>query len=206
MTPLFWAIIILCAVVLVSMLILAGWRGSFSAQRIALVALLSAVHLVLTLTLTVNLGPLRITANGLPILLAGLLYGPMGGMLTGLLGSFISQLLTYGITLTTPLWILPAALRGLLVGFVAKRMNYSLTKGQLTVLVILSSILVTTLNTGAIYLDSVIYGYYTYAYVFGALATRYASGIATAVVLALVTPPLLRPLQRAVRDGRTGKI
>lgn len=205
MTPLFWAIIILCIVLLVSMLILAGWRGSFSARRIALVALLSAVHLVLSLTLTVNLGPLRITANGLPILLAGLLYGPMGGMLTGLLGSFISQLLTYGVTLTTPLWILPAALRGLLVGFVAKRMHYSLTKGQLTVLVIASSILVTTLNTGAIYIDSVIYGYYSFAYVFGALATRYASGIATAVVLALVTPPLLRPLQRMVRDGGQSK-
>ena len=49
---------------------------------------------------------------------------------------------------------------------------------------------------------AVIYGYYTYAYVFGAIGTRYVSGIATAIVLALITPPLLRPLERALRETR----
>ena len=202
MTPLFWAIIILCVVTLLALLVFAGWAGKFTARRLVVIAMLTAVHLVLTLTLTVNLGWMRITFNGLPIILAGLLYGPVGGMVTGILGRFLSDLLTYGITVTTPLWVLPAAVRGLIVGYVAKRMNYSLTKGQMTILIVMSSLIVTTLNTGAIYLDSVIYGYYTYAYVFGAIGTRYVSGIATAIVLALITPPLLRPLERALRHTR----
>ena len=202
MTPLFWAIIILCVVTLLALLVFAGWAGKFTARRLVVIAMLTAVHLVLTLTLTVNLGWMRITFNGLPIILAGLLYGPVGGMVTGILGRFLSDLLPYGITVTTPLWVLPAAVRGLIVGYVAKRMNYSLTKGQMTSLIVLSSLIVTTLNTGAIYLDSVIYGYYTYAYVFGDIGTRYVSGIATAIVLALITPPLLRPLERALRETR----
>jgi len=38
---------------------------------------------------------------------------------------------------------------------------------------IVTSLVVTLLNTGAIYLDSVIYGYYTYAYVFGKAGPPY---------------------------------
>ena len=48
-----------------------------------------------------------------------MLYGPVGGLLVGLLGAFMGQLLTYGVTATTILWILPQAARGLLVGVYA---------------------------------------------------------------------------------------
>ena len=54
-------------------------------------------------------------------------------------------------------------------------------------MLIVTSLVVTLLNTGAIYLDSVIYGYYTYAYVFGKVGIRIVSGAVTAVAMAFVT-------------------
>lgn len=89
--------------------------------------------------------------------------------------------MTYGVTATTVLWIIPPAVRGLLIGLYAKRCGYELSRKQLVGVLIVTSLVVTLLNTGAIYLDSVIYGYYTYAYVFGKVGIRIVSGAVTAV-------------------------
>ena len=58
--------------------------------------------------------------------------------------------------------------------------------------VIVSSIAVTTANSLVWWLDSVIYHYYSFASVFGTTLLRYATGIATAVVMAIVLPPILK--------------
>lgn len=79
-------------------------------------------------------------------------------------------------------------MRGLLIGLYAKRCGYELSRKQLVGVLIVTSLVVTLLNTGAIYLDSVIYGYYTYAYVFGKVGIRIVSGAVTAVAMAFVTP------------------
>ena len=69
-------------------------------------------------------------------------------------------------------------------------------------MLIVTSLVVTLLNTGAIYLDSVIYGYYTYAYVFGKVGIRIVSGAVTAVAMAFDTPPVLDMLKRSLRAGQ----
>lgn len=154
-------------------------------------AMLTAMYVVLSL-LSIPLGNLKITLSGLPILLGALLFGPLSGLLIGLLGSFLEQLLTYGLTATTVLWILPAGARGLMAGLCARHLGYILTGKQIVWIAVLSSLLVTALNTAVMYADSVIYGYYSAAYVFGALAVRVALGVATALVFALVLPPLMK--------------
>ena len=63
---------------------------------------------------------MKITVDSLPILVAALLLGPLDGLAVGLIGSFLNQMLTYGLTVTTVLWILPAGIRGLVVGYYAK--------------------------------------------------------------------------------------
>ena len=119
--------------------------------------------------------------------------------MVGLVGAFLGQLMTYGVTATTVLWIIPPAVRGLLIGLYAKRCAYELSRRQLVGVLIVTSLVVTLLNTGAIYLDSVIYGYYTYAYVFGKVGIRIVSGAVTAVAMAFVTPPVLDMLKRSLR-------
>ncbi|MEG0752556.1 MAG: folate family ECF transporter S component [Angelakisella sp.] len=166
-------------------------------KRLITCAMLTAMYIVLSM-LSLNLGNMKITVDSLPIIVGSVLFGPLMGALIGLLGSFLNQMLTFGFTATTLLWILPAGVRGLMVGLYAKQKKYELSRKNLIFILVASSLVVTTLNTGVIYLDSVIYGYYSFAYVFGTLILRYISGALTAVVLATIVPPLIKPLKKAM--------
>lgn len=63
--------------------------------------------------------------------------------------------------------------------------------------VFLTAASVTTVsNTAVIWLDSILYGYYTFAYVFGDFIIRLATGLITAVGIGAVSMPLVRTLRR----------
>lgn len=166
-------------------------------KKIVTCAMLTAMYVVLSL-FSLSLGNMKITLDSLPIVVGAVLFGPWVGSLIGLLGSLLNQLLTFGITATTFLWIVPAGVRGLMVGLYAKKKQFNLSRKNLVFILILSSLVVTTINTGVIYLDSVIYGYYSFAFVFGTLILRYITGSITAVVLATIVPLLIKPLKNAL--------
>ena len=183
-----------CFVGLVAALIVVNRFGSMSTRKLVVIAMMVAVYVVLNTVGTIRLGWINISVSALPIIVGALLYG--------LVGAFLGQLMTYGVTATTVLWIIPPAVRGLLIGLYAKRCGYELSRKQLVGVLIVTSLVVTLLNTGAIYLDSVIYGYYTYAYVFGKVGIRIVSGAVTAVAMAFVTPPVLDMLKRSLRAAQ----
>ena len=183
-------------------LIVVNRFGSMSTRKLVVIAMMVAVYVVLNTVGTIRLGWINISVSALPIIVGALLYGPGGGLMVGLVGAFLGQLMTYGVTATTVLWIIPPAVRGLLIGLYAKRCGYELSRKQLVGVLIVTSLVVTLLNTGAIYLDSVIYGYYTYAYVFGKVGIRIVSGAVTAVAMAFVTPPVLDMLKRSLRAAQ----
>ena len=191
-----------CFVGLVAALIVVNRFGSMSTRKLVVIAMMVAVYVVLNTVGTIRLGWINISVSALPIIVGALLYGPGGGLMVGLVGAFLGQLMTYGVTATTVLWIIPPAVRGLLIGLYAKRCGYELSRRQLVGVLIVTSLVVTLLNTGAIYLDSVIYGYYTYAYVFGKVGIRIVSGAVTAVAMAFVTPPVLDMLKRSLRAAQ----
>lgn len=166
-------------------------------RRIAMDAMLIALHFLLSVMLSLNLGNMKLTFDALPILIAALLFGPADGLLVGLMGAFFAQLYQYGLTPTTILWCLPAMLRGLFVGGVAKWKRYELSPWQLLFVIVVSSLLVTTLNTVVMAIDALLYHYYSRAYVFGALLMRYSTGMVTALLYSIVTPPLLHQLKLA---------
>lgn len=177
-----------------------GSVARITTRRLVTDAMLVAMYVVLSL-LSINLGNMKITLDSLPIIVGAALFGPIDGLLIGLLGSFMNQLLTYGLTATTLLWIMPAGIRGLLIGWYAKKNGFSMTARQTVLIVCVSALLVTTLNTGVMYVDSKLYGYYSYAYVFGAMAIRYLAGVLTAVALSAVTPLLLRVMRERMPTG-----
>lgn len=189
-----------CLVGLVAALVIINRYGSMSTRKLVVIAMMVAVYVVLNTVGTIRLGWINISVSALPIIVGALLYGPGGGLMVGFVGAFLGQLMTYGVTATTLLWIIPPAVRGLLIGLYAKHCGYELSRTQLTVTLVVTSLVVTALNTGAIYLDSVIYGYYTYAYVFGKIGIRIVSGVITAVAMALVTPTVLELLKRSLRS------
>lgn len=170
-------------------------------KKLVLNALFIAIYVVLSYV-SLNLGNMVITLSGLPIIVGALLFGPVSGMEIGLLGSLLDQLLKYGLTATTILWIIPAGVRGLMVGGYARHHGYRLGSKQLALIIIVSAFVVTALNTVAMYVDSKLYGYYSWAYVFGALAFRYLSAVLTSVVYLLIIPSLLKHI-RGFLDQRS---
>lgn len=156
--------------------------------------MLTALYVVLGLCVSVNLGNMKITLDALPIIIAALYMGPIEGLSVGLVGSFILQMLTYGLSPTTALWIIPAGVRGLVVGL----FGYEIRKypEMLKWVIVGSSLMVTGLNTIVMAIDSIFYGYYSRAYVFGALLWRISAGIISSIVYALIVPRVLKRLRQ----------
>lgn len=164
-------------------------------ERMAISGVLIALHLVLCYV-AVPAGPITITFAGLPVLIGALLMGPVSGLCIGLLGSLMNQLFSYGLAPTTPLWVLPTALYGLLAGLYAKRKGYALSRGQLMGIILFCSLMVTVLNSGVIALDAMIYHYK--AAVMQLILWRLASSAIRAVLYVVVIDLLFGRLRRAV--------
>ena len=136
LSPIMWTIIIAVALVLIAAVVFTWKSSAMSTRKMVTIAMLTAVYVVLNFAGTVRLGWINISVASLPVIVGAMLYGPVGGLLVGLLGAFMGQLLTYGVTATTILWILPQAARGLLVGVYAKHCGYKFSSGQLTLALI----------------------------------------------------------------------
>ncbi|MDO5435103.1 MAG: folate family ECF transporter S component [Clostridia bacterium] len=178
--------------------------GKMTTKRLCLVAVFAALYFVLTMYLTIRIGNITITLASLPILILAVLYGPLESTVAAALGEFIHQLLSWGLTLTTPLWLLPPVVRGLIVAFgcmlIRRRCKVKEPWEQpaaFFALLVAAAVVTTLANTGITWLDSVIFGYYSKAYVFGDFVIRLFTGIGTAVVLGFVIPPVVKALKRA---------
>ena len=168
-------------------------------KRLVTNAMLIAMYVVLSLTVTINLGNMKLTLDSLPIIVGAALFGPVDGMIIGLMGSFTNQMLTYGFSATTLLWIIPAGLRGLLIGLYAKHCGFNMSFKQTQFITISSALVVTAVNTLIMYIDAKIYGYYSFAYVFGAVVPRIIAGVLIAFVFGAILPSILKPLKRIVK-------
>lgn len=169
-----------------------------NAKRLTVNAMLIAINVVLCILAPVKIANFKFTFEAFPILIAGITLGPIDGLLVGTIGSSIYQILFsgYGFTITTPLWVLPHAISGLVVGLYSKKHNYNLTNVQTITITIISALLVTILNTFAIYVDSKVYGYYTFAYVFGSIVLKILAGILLAIIYSLIIPKLFKTINK----------
>ncbi len=171
-------------------------------KRLVTNAALIALYVVLSL-FSANLGALKLTFESFPVLVAALLFGWADGLLVGAMGGFLNQLLTYGLSVTTLMWILPNMLRGLVVGLYARAHGYALTTRQVAGVVLLSSLMVTALNTVALYVDSRIF-HYPVSLTLGVIGLRFLSSVVMAAVYTLVTPRTLTLLRKAGVAGAQG--
>ena len=171
-------------------------------KRLTSLAMLIAVYCVLSILTPIKVANFKFTFEAFPILVAGLLSGPLDGLIVGGVGSFIYQLLFsgYGITATTLLWVLPHAVSGLIVGLYAKFRAFELKNAEIAGVSIVSALLVTSLNLLALYVDSKLYGYYSYALVFGNLLLKIFTGIILAIIYAAILPKLLDFLKKKLNQ------
>ena len=174
-------------------------------QKMAVSAMLAALYFTLSM-LAIPVGGLKLTFEHLPVIIAALMFGPVDALIVGALGELANQMMTYGITATTILWMTPAMFRGLSMGLCAKLLSgyvgtnavieKKLPVGFLVTCVI-SGLICSLLNTFTLYVDSKMYGYYSYAMVFGVLWIRLAASAVSSVVMAVVAKPLLAAMRKA---------
>ncbi|MBQ7602485.1 MAG: ECF transporter S component, partial [Lachnospiraceae bacterium] len=65
--------------------------------RITYDGLLAALCAVLGSVAAIDIGIAKLTFENVPVVIAGLLFGPVDGMLVGFVGIFLSQVIRYGI-------------------------------------------------------------------------------------------------------------
>ncbi len=181
-------------------------RSSSAVRRMVLNAVFVALYFILAMYLTIPLGPLKITLEALPVVLCAVAFGPVDGILVGFLGEFLNQMLTYGFTPTTLLWIAPIVARAAIIGFGVQPLGLRLTAspaGQMKpyilflILGVFAGVVHSLINTVAYYVDSKMLGYYNYYYVFGMLLIRLAGSALSAVAIGVVVMPLASALKRA---------
>lgn len=172
-------------------------EGMIQTKRMAVCGMLAAMCAVLGYV-AINTGNFKLTFESFPIMLGALLLGPVDGMLIGGIGTLIYQILRFGVTMTTVLWMLPYVLCGAIVGGYAKRKNFSLSRREVLVLVILNECLITAVNTAVLYIDSKLYGYYSPVFIFGTLGPRIFVCLAKGAVFGAALPGVVRAVRRAV--------
>lgn len=164
-------------------------------KNIAANAMLAAMCAVLGY-LAIETNALKITFETFPIYIAALLFGPADAVATGLVGTFIYQLLKYGVSATTALWMLPYVVCGFAAGMYAKRNEFKLSAKQIMVMTILCELMITLMNTGVIYIDSHIYGYYRLELILGSLVLRLVICISKGIIFGIVLPKLVESLRK----------
>lgn len=168
----------------------------FSSKRLVLNGLFIALFFILSL-FSVEISGIKITFDSLAVVLAAVLFGPADAFIVGLLGAFFEQLFHFGFTVTTILWILPPAIRGLLIGLGMKICNKGNKLWIYYIVCIIAAICTSLFNTIVYYLDSKIFGYYHYAIIFGVLFLRLLTGVLSAAITATASLPILKALKKS---------
>ena len=176
------------------------FMSKFSAKTVCRVAILAAIYFLLNMV-SVRAGNLRITFASLPVVVCGLLFGPVEAMLTAFFGELLNQMLSYGFTATTLLWLIPPAVRGVLIGVAAVHLR---SRGRpleerpiaCYAVCVIAALATTLANTGAIAADALIYHYFKWPLLYATLALRLFTGEVTAVIVATAAMPLTGLLRR----------
>ena len=180
-------------------------KGKMATKRLAVNAVLIAIYVALRFFNIPFGNSFRFTLAPFPVILCALLYGPVDGLIVGLLGEFLSQVLgPYGLTPTTLLWCLGETLRGGSLGlcsmlFLRKWLSSGLKARQTAILLlccILTGVLASLGQTFALYVDSKMMGYYTYAMVFGVMVWRILVYILLSGIFGYLSLPIISALRK----------
>jgi uncharacterized membrane protein len=171
--------------------------------RMSIDAMLIAIYFVLA-KFTIPIGNIRITFATIAIIIPALLFSIPDTLVIALLGEFIIQWTgIYGLTITTPLWLVPPAIRGLIISTIA----YVYKKGEdrlenhkvvYSITVISAAIITTVLNTLVMFLDAIIIGYPFEFFVVETII-RAAVGIGTSIVIGVICIPIVYALNKALK-------
>ena len=179
----------------------------FSAKSLTMSGVCIALYVVLSTYLSITVGGLKLTFEHLPVILSAAVYGPVTGLIVGALGEFINKMLTFGFTPPTILGMAPAIGRGLSIGLAVYTLRGKFNWGlghngksfplAFLVLCVVTGLICSCINTLVLYIDSTMFGYYSFAMVFGVFWVRLAASALSSVIMGIVVVPLYRAMEKA---------
>ena len=176
-------------------------------RQLCRIGVMAALYVPLALYVAVRIGNVQISFGSLPVVIAALLWGPGESFMVAVIGELFKQLLSYGLTATTVLYLIPPALRGVVIGLAAlwlwKVRGERLDERRWICYAVcmLAAMVTTSGNTLVILVDSIIYGYYSPLVVFGDAMWRFAVGLINSIVMSTAAMPLVRQLRRQGRGN-----
>ena len=140
----------------------------------------------------------------IPLLLCAFLFTPVDAVTVAVLGTLLEQILDpspYGF-MTLPMWLVPNAVLALVVALGAIRIRKMESRKTAlvctAVLIVCAEVLLTALNTAALYVDGYILGYSVKA-LHLLLPTRVANCFVRAAISCVVCLALIPPLRRQLK-------
>lgn len=173
-------------------------------RRIAVDGMLAALYFALS-ALIVNLrfplGDLQVRFTALALITAALLFSTFDACAVALIGELLYQLLFFGLSATTPVWLLPPVLHALLLGlsaaWIRRRVSAPRQNAAFFAACLVCGLLNAVFNTAALYVDSHVFGYYRADTFFVMALIRLGVGVLTAALTAGIAIPLVRLLQKS---------
>ncbi len=168
-------------------------------RRICLDGMMAAIYIAL-IFITIRIGDIRISFGALPIMFVTLCLGLPDGLAVAFIGEFIGQMINYGFTPTTFLWVIPPMLRVVVLWLFHLPFK---KKGDVLynhivwyyVGAIVAALFVTASNTLVMYLDAIIIGY-PITYVLVETIIRFAVGMLSSAICATILLPVTRVLKK----------
>ena len=171
-------------------------------KRICIDAMMGALYIVFALFRIRIGGFLEIGLGTLVITFVAFTYSTTDAVLVALIGETINQVFVspYGASPTTPLWVAPVIIRGLLIGiasYMYKRKDDHITKHPVQCILWLMAIavIISGLDTGLLYLDGIIM-HYPVSYTAVQTIARFGSSQLTAIVVGLLSIPLYKAVSK----------
>ncbi len=178
-------------------------KKKMTVLSLCLCAVCIALHIILEVFATIRIGnDYKVSFATLPFVIVALLCGPLEGFVTGLIGTFLSQLITFGITITTPFWIIPGALQGLAAGLIFLAFKRRTKLVPIAVTVFGAGLVLVIFNWIASYFDGVVfYKYMTMEVLVALIPVRLLIWIGLSIVYTIVGVPITKALLKSCPGG-----
>lgn len=172
--------------------------------RLVFDAMLVALYVILGTFLSLKIpGAIQLSFSTIPILLCAFLFRPADAVAVAVLGNFLEQILDpspYGFV-TLPMWLIPGALMALVAALGACKIRSVPSPRKALVLtcitILIAELLLTVLNTAALYADGYLLGYSVKA-LHLLLPTRILNALVRSAISCILIPLLLPPLRRVL--------
>ena len=147
---------------------------------------------------------LKITFYALPLLVTGIIHGPIVGLITGAISGLFIQLFKWGPSVTTVFYMIAPAMWGLISGLVYKGFKNKSLKLRILgyiLAVVSASIMATISNTFAFFMDFLLIenSYYTPALIIGSLLGRIITMLIMIVIYSILVIPICTSVNQFVR-------